>query len=188
MWSGFACVQVSSRCTCRRSSQRTAPSPHRLSFSTCLLRGSTYQVDQLHIIIISHHIAWYTNHVWKKQIAANMSIAFGRGVGKSLILLLRPRVATFFLSVRVLLSFLIQPQYPLYLFLISRVAVDPELAAGGEEEITDKSCKMRYAQVSQFAYFLFICFSCKVFKIFSSKLFFPTLRPDRRVLRVLRSL
>ena len=55
---GFACVQVSSRCTCRRSSQRTAPSPHRLSFSTCLLRGSTYQVDQLHIIITSssYHI------------------------------------------------------------------------------------------------------------------------------------
>ena len=60
--------------------------------------------------------------------------------------------------------FLIQPQYPLYLFLISRVVVDPELAAGGEEEITDKSCKMRYAQVSQVAYFLLICFSCKVFK------------------------
>ena len=52
------------------------------------------------------------------------------------------------LLIRVLLSFLIQPRHPLYLFLISPVASDPELAAGGEEEITDKSCKMRYAQVS----------------------------------------
>ena len=32
-------------------------------------------------------------------------------------------------------------------FLISFLQPDPELAAGGEEEITDKSCKMRYAQV-----------------------------------------
>ena len=69
----------------------------------------------------------------------------GGWLGKSLILLLRPRV---FLSIRALLSFLIQPQFLLYLFLISPVASDPELAAGGEEEITDKSCKMRYAQVS----------------------------------------
>ena len=74
----------------------------------------------------------------------------GGWLGKSLILLLRPRVFTF-LSIRALLSFLIQPQFLLYLFLISPVAVDPELAAGGEEEITDKSCKMRYAQVSQVA-------------------------------------
>ena len=95
-----------------------------------------------------------------------MSIAFGWGAGKSLILLLRPRVATFFLSVRVLLSFLIQPQYPLYLFLISRVVVDPELAAGGEEEITDKSCKMRYAQVSQVAYFCWFVFLAKYSKHF----------------------